>query len=42
VDQLGVLLRAVARFPTDDLFLSPEVRAQVEQKAAELQSHPED
>jgi hypothetical protein len=36
VDRIGVLLRAVARFPTDGVFLSPEVREAVELKAAEI------
>jgi len=36
-DRIGVLLAAIARFPTDEIFLSPKVRAAVESRASELQ-----
>ncbi|MFH2005657.1 MAG: hypothetical protein ABI333_03610 [bacterium] len=36
-DRIGVLLAAIARFPTEGIFLSPKVRAAVERRAGELQ-----
>ena len=38
LERVNVLLGAVARFAVDDLYLSPEVRQAVEQRAAELQA----
>jgi hypothetical protein len=42
LERLGVLLSAVARFPTDEIFLSPELRAAVTRRASELRSSPTD
>lgn len=36
VERVNVLLGAVARFPIDGIFLSPELREAVEKRAAEL------
>ncbi len=40
LERLSVLLSAVARFPTEEIFLSPEVRTAVDRRAEEL-SAPE-
>ena len=36
VERVNVLLGAVARFPTEGIFLSPEVREAVDRRTAEL------
>jgi len=36
LERLSVLLSAVARFPTEEIFLSPEVRTAVDRRAGEL------
>jgi len=42
LERINVLLGAVARFSTDEIFLSPEVRFAVEERAAEFKaSNPE-
>ncbi len=38
LERLSVLLTAVARFPTDEIFLSPELRTAVERRASEQQA----
>lgn len=42
LDRINVLIGAVARFPTDDIFLSPELRDAVEKRADELASSQDD
>jgi len=42
LERLSVLLSAVARFPTEEIFLSPELRAAVARRATELRSSPTD
>ncbi|MDX9999806.1 MAG: hypothetical protein RBU30_00780 [Polyangia bacterium] len=36
LERVNVLLGAVARFPTEGIFLSPELREEVEKRAASL------
>jgi hypothetical protein len=36
LERLSVLLSAVSRFPTEEIFLSPELRDAVERRASEL------
>jgi len=36
LDRVNVLLGAVARFPTDDVYLSPEVRKAVQARAEQM------
>ena len=38
LERLSVLLNAVSRFPTEEIFLSPELRTAVVQRADELQA----
>ncbi len=38
LERLSVLLSAVARFPTEEIFLSPELRMAVDRRAGELQA----
>ncbi len=38
LERLSVLLSAVARFPTEEIFLSPELRTAVVRRADELQA----
>jgi hypothetical protein len=38
LERLSVLLSAVARFPTEEIFLSPELRAAVNRRTGELQA----
>ena len=38
LERISVLLSAVARFPTEAIFLSPEVRAAVERRTGELET----
>ncbi len=42
LERLSVLLSAVARFPTDEIFLSPELRAALVRRADELAAAGQD
>lgn len=42
LERLSVLLSAVARFRTEEIFLSPELRAAVHRRADELQASQSD
>jgi hypothetical protein len=42
LERLSVLLNAVARFPTEAIFLSPELRTAVGRRADELQASQSD
>jgi len=42
LERLSVLLSAVARFATEEIFLSPELRAAVDRRAGELQAEQAD
>jgi len=42
LERLSVLLSAVARFPTEEIFLSPELRSAVVRRAGELQASQSD
>ena len=41
LDRISVLQSALARFPIDDIYLSPELRKALELRAAELQAETE-
>ena len=41
LDRISVLQGALARFPIDDIYLSPEVRKALERRAADLQTESE-